>query len=44
MTPGECIATLYHVLGIDPGMLIYDQVDRPHRLVPKGDVVAELLA
>jgi hypothetical protein len=44
MTPGECIATLYHVLGIDAGMFIHDQFDRPHRLVPKGDVVADLLA
>jgi hypothetical protein len=44
MSPGDCISTLYHVLGIDPGMFIHDQFNRPHRLVPKGDVVAELLA
>ncbi|HEY1598966.1 MAG TPA: DUF1501 domain-containing protein [Pirellulales bacterium] len=43
MSPGDCISTLYHTLGIDPGMFIHDQFQRPHRLVPKGDVVGELL-
>ena len=43
MTPGDCISTLYHVLGIDPGMFIHDQFNRPHRLVPKGEVISELL-
>jgi hypothetical protein len=44
MTPGDCITTLYHVLGIDAGMFIHDQFQRPHRLVPRGEVVGELLA
>lgn len=44
MTPGDCIATLYHVLGIDAGMFIHDQFQRPHRLVPRGEIVGELLA
>ena len=43
LTPGECIATIYHLLGIDSSQLIYDQLGRPHRIVPKGDVVPELL-
>ncbi|HEY4313268.1 MAG TPA: DUF1501 domain-containing protein [Pirellulales bacterium] len=43
MTPGDCIATIYHVLGIDSGMFIHDQFQRPHRLVPHGDVMGELL-
>ncbi len=44
MAPGDCIATLYHLLGIDAGMFIHDQFQRPHRLVPRGEVVGELLA
>ena len=44
MSPGDCIATLYHALGIDPSMFIHDQFQRPHRLVPRGDVMGELLA
>jgi len=43
LTPGECIATIYHLLGVDSSQLIYDQLGRPHRIVPKGDVVPELL-
>jgi hypothetical protein len=43
-SPGDVIATLYHLLGIPHDRLIRDQLDRPLRLVPRGDVVAELLA
>jgi len=43
MSPGDSITTLYHVLGIDASMFIYDSFHRPHRLVPKGDLVPELL-
>ncbi|MBI2825911.1 MAG: DUF1501 domain-containing protein [Planctomycetia bacterium] len=44
MSPGDCVTTIYHALGIDAGMFIHDQFDRPHRLVPKGDVVVDLLS
>ena len=43
-SPGDVIATLYHLLGVPHDRLIRDQLDRPLRLVPRGDVVAELLA
>jgi len=43
LIPGDIIATIYRCLGIAPDRLIYDQTDRPHRLVPSGDVVPELL-
>ena len=31
--PQEIIATLYHALGVDPGLMIFDRQDRPYRLV-----------
>lgn len=42
--PGDIIATIYHALGIDHRRQLYDRLDRPHRIVPSGDVVRELLA
>lgn len=42
VTPQEVIATLYHALGVDPGLMIHDQQDRPYRLVegePLGGVL-----
>ena len=43
-SPGDMIATVYHLLGIDHRRELYDRLDRPHRIVPEGDVVQELLA
>ncbi|MEZ6045548.1 MAG: DUF1501 domain-containing protein [Planctomycetaceae bacterium] len=42
-TPSQVIATLYHTLGIAPDQLIYDAQNRPHTLVPEGEVIDELL-
>lgn len=44
LTPSDIVSTIYHCLGLRPDRLIYDPIDRPHRLVPKGDVVTDLLA
>jgi len=44
LLPGDMISTLYHALGVPHDGLIYDSTDRPHRLVPVGDIVPELLA
>jgi uncharacterized protein (DUF1501 family) len=44
LTPGDVLATLYRLLGVDPKMNIYDGLGRPHQLVPSGKVVQELLA
>ena len=43
-SPGDIIATVYHLLGIDHRRELYDRLDRPHRIVPKGDVLREVLA
>ena len=44
MIPADVIATLYHLLGIDHEQLLYDRLDRPHPLVPAGNVAADLIA
>ena len=44
LIPGDIIATMYHALGVPHDGLIYDPLNRPHRTVPVGDVVPELLA
>jgi len=44
LLPGDIISTLYHALGVPHDGMIYDSTDRPHRVVPVGDVVPELLA
>lgn len=44
LKPGDVLATLYRLLGVDPKMNIYDVLDRPHQLVPNGKVVQQLLA
>ena len=43
LIPGDVIATLYTALGIAPETELRDNLNRPHRLVPIGDVVPELL-
>jgi Protein of unknown function (DUF1501) len=42
-TPAEIIATIYHQLGIDYRQLLFDRFGRPHRVVPKGNVLHGLL-
>jgi hypothetical protein len=43
LVPGDILSTMYSALGIPPHDEIYDQLNRPHRVVPAGDVVADLL-
>ncbi len=43
LIPGDVIATLYTALGIAPETVLHDNQNRPHRLVPIGEVVPELL-
>jgi hypothetical protein len=44
LVPGDIISTVYHLLGVPPDLAIYDSLDRPHRLVPAGSVVQELVS
>jgi hypothetical protein len=43
LVPGDILSTMYAALGVPHEYEIYDQLARPHRLVPAGDVVADLL-
>ena len=43
VTPGDVIATIYHVLGIDHRQEFHDRLDRPHLVVPEGNVIKNLL-
>lgn len=44
LVPGDIISTIYHSLGVAPSTEIHDQFQRPYRVVPGGEVVADLLA
>ena len=43
VSPGDIIATIYRLLGISPDHTIYDSLNRPHALVPRGRIVHELI-
>jgi hypothetical protein len=43
--PNDILATMYHLVGIDPGATtIPDRLGRPMHILPHGNVVGELLA
>jgi hypothetical protein len=42
-SPRSVLATVYHVLGIDPGHVFRDASDRPVPVLPDGEPIAELL-
>jgi hypothetical protein len=44
LVPGDVVSTIYHALGIAPEYELRDALARPHRLVPAGNIVGELLA
>jgi len=44
LTPGDVVATMYHLLGIRHDGQVYDAFHRPYRIVPSGDVIDELTA
>jgi hypothetical protein len=43
-SPKDILATVYHLLGIDPETLLTDRTGRPMPLVPDGAVLREVLA
>lgn len=44
LIPGDILSTMYYALGIPPLHEVYDQLHRPNRVVPSGEVQHELLA
>jgi hypothetical protein len=44
VSPKDVLATVYHLLGIDPETMLTDRTGRPMPLVPDGQVVTDMLA
>jgi hypothetical protein len=44
VSPGDIVATIYRLLGVDHRHELYDSLNRPHAVVPKARVVKELIA
>jgi hypothetical protein len=44
VSPKDILATIYHLLGIDPGTTLADVQGRPMPLIPGGEVIPEVLA
>jgi len=44
ISPKDILATVYHLLGIDPHTELTDRLNRPLPLIPGGAVVPEMLA
>jgi Protein of unknown function (DUF1501) len=44
VSPKDVLATIYHLLGIDPATTLTDQQGRPMALAPEAEVIAEILA
>jgi hypothetical protein len=44
VSPADIVATVYHCLGISPGLVLQDRLGRPLELVPWGRPIAEVLA
>jgi hypothetical protein len=44
LSPGDIVATMYHLLGIRHDDQVYDAFHRPYRIVPSGDIVDDLIA
>ncbi len=43
ISPKDVLATVYHLLGVDPETLLYDKTNRPFPLVPNSSVIREAL-
>jgi Protein of unknown function (DUF1501) len=43
VSPKDILATIYHLLGIDPNTMLTDQQGRPMPLIPEGEVIGEVL-
>lgn len=44
VSPGDVIATMYQLLGVDHRHQLYDSLERPHAVVPEAEVVRDILA
>ncbi|MDA1052468.1 MAG: DUF1501 domain-containing protein [Planctomycetota bacterium] len=42
--PSQLVATIYHLLGIDPHLIVHDRLGRPFEIARGGDPVGEVLS
>ncbi|HJT34090.1 MAG TPA: DUF1501 domain-containing protein [Pirellulales bacterium] len=43
VSPKDILATIYHLLGVDPATMLHDQLGRPLPLVAEAEVVREMV-
>ena len=44
VSPGDVVATIYHLLGIDPHLTVPDRAGRPIAIAHGGDPITDILA
>ncbi|SIN76173.1 Protein of unknown function [Singulisphaera sp. GP187] len=44
VSPKDILATIYHLMGVDPGTMLVDKQGRPMALMPDSEVVTDVLA
>ena len=44
VSPKDILATIYHLMGIDPATMVVDRLGRPMAINPTGEVIPEILA
>jgi hypothetical protein len=44
VSPGDIVATVYHLLGIDPHQTVPDRLGRPIPIAHGGEVLQDILA
>ncbi len=43
VSPGDVMATIYRILGVQSTTQIHDSLGRPHEVVPRGRIITEIL-
>ena len=44
VSPGDVVATIYHLLGIDPHMTVPDRAGRPIAIAHGGEPISDVIA
>lgn len=44
VSPGDIVATLYRLMGVDHHHILYDRLERPHTVVPEARLVQDIIA
>ena len=44
VSPGDIVATIYHLLGIDPHLMVPDRSNRPMPIAHGGEAIMDIVA